>query len=275
MNQLLTTLGALAAFALTLSPQTAGAEVEHAQLAGPALEPLLRARADYEPAPVRVLLSAPSSRLFDADDGPTLPNGPAPTPVRDEPATLFGGDGDYALGGFGGIGIMYTRFAGHDAPMVCGEGALLIDHALSLGGGGCGITRTFRAASYARDAYTADERIVFGYGGGIVRYHFLSRSAVNLSLGTLVGAGTISIGSVRDDEIDDGYGESEFDFAPDRHDTLLVVEPQVGLHANLTRWLRVGMAAGYRIAGGVDAQGLSDSDASGLTLGGQIQGGWL
>jgi len=53
------------------------------------------------------------------------------------------------------------------------------------------------------------------------------------------------------------------------------VEPQVGAHVNITRWLRLGAVAGYRVVSGMDTKGLSDSDLAGPTVGGQIQAGWF
>jgi hypothetical protein len=184
---------------------------------------------------------------------------------------LWDSNVDYAFGGMGGIGVMYTRIAGKDSPLICGEGAVIIDHALTLGGGGCGVTRLLKAQDYSSVAYDDNDRLTFGYGGAIGRYHFRSRKLVNVSVGALVGAGAVTTGSWTPKNGDNW--EDKFD--AQRHDAVFVFEPQVGAHMNITRWLRLGAVAGYRIVSGVDTKGLSAGDLSGLTLGGQVQAGWF
>lgn len=176
--------------------------------------------------------------------------------------------GDYAIGGFGGVGVMYTRFAGHNAVQVCGEGAVIIDHALTLGGGGCGITTMLNADQYG--PYGPNDRINFGYGGAIIRYHLFSNRPINLGIGALIGAGGLTIGTL-DGSNDNGPGN----LTRTRSDAVFVLEPQIGGYANLTRWLRVGVTAGYRIVSSVNTQGLSAGDLTAPTLGGVIQAGWF
>jgi len=189
--------------------------------------------------------------------------------VDDGPPTLLGKAGDYAFGGFGGIGVMYTRFAGENAVQVCGEGAVIIDHALTLGGGGCGITTLVNAEQYGPAPHDPNDRLTFGYGGAIIRYHLFSNSPVNLGVGALIGAGGLTIGTWN------GDSSGSDNFTHVRSEAVFVFEPQVGGYANLTRWLRVGINAGYRIVSSVNMQGLSSGDVSAPTLGGVIQAGWF
>jgi hypothetical protein len=183
---------------------------------------------------------------------------------------LVDGHGDYAFGGMGGVGVMYTRIAGKNAPLVCGEGAVIIDHALTLGGGGCGLPRLLKARDYSFADYDADDRMTFGYGGAIIRYHFRSRQLVNYSVGALVGAGGLTTGSWSKKD-----GDWENNFKDQRNDAVFVFEPQAGAHINITRWLRAGAVVGYRLVSGVDTKGLSSSQLSGVTAGGQLQAGWF
>ncbi len=187
------------------------------------------------------------------------------------PETLLDSNYDYAFGGMGGIAVMYSRFGGKNVVLVCGEGAVIIDHAFTLGGGGCGMARSPKAQEYSASAYTEDDRMAFGYGGAIARYHFNSRKMVNYSLGVLVGAGGVTTGTWSGDP--DDMDDEEFEV--EHSDAVFVVEPQVGAHLNITRWLRVGAVAGYRVVSAVDTEGLGASDVSGITAGGQIQAGWF
>ncbi len=203
-------------------------------------------------------------------ESPRKPAGASHPEAEDRPATLFGGDTDYAFGGFGGLGVMYTRFAGMDAVSVCGEGAVIIDHALTLGGGGCGVTRLAKAQNFGDAIYDSDQRMAFGYGGAIGRYHFFSRKVVNLSVGTLIGAGALTVGTRKPDA-----DRGDMSLEDTRDDAVFVLEPQVGGYANLTRWLRVGASVGYRFVAGVDFAGVKSSDLAGPSAGLQIQAGWF
>jgi hypothetical protein len=178
--------------------------------------------------------------------------------------------GDYAIGGFGGFGVMYTRFAGIGAPQVCLDGGVLIDHVLELGGGGCFVTTTVDAENYGPAPHYPDDRMQFGYGGAIVRYHLFSRSVVNLGIGALIGAGGLTIGTW--DTSTDNWSSN---YKHMRSDAVFVFEPQVGAYSNITRWLRIGATVGYRIVAGVNTQGVSAGDLSAPTLGGVLQGGWF
>jgi hypothetical protein len=201
-----------------------------------------------------------------------LPATPPPekSAARDRPATLLDGSGSYAFGGFGGLGVMYTRFANTDAVLVCGEGGVIIDHALTFGGGGCGVPTLVNAERYGNPPHDPRDRLSFGYGGAIVRYHFYSRSMVNLGVGALIGAGGLSIGTLRSNAQD--YSQ---DYTPKRTEALFVLEPQIGGYLNITRWLRVGATAGYRIVSAVSTPGLSASDVGGLSVGGRVELGWF
>jgi hypothetical protein len=185
---------------------------------------------------------------------------PAPEPETDTPPeTLFGGDQEVVLGGFGGLNVRYTRVLGADSVWVGGEGALLLNHALSVGAGGGGIANEINP--------TGKTRLDFGYGGLIVRYHFFSSEVVNFAVGGLVGAGGIAVHDRNDnpDDIDwEKIGESVF-----------VFEPELGLYLNMTRWMRVGITGGYRFVSGVDKNDLSETDVRGAAGGGSVQFGWF
>lgn len=199
---------------------------------------------------------------------PAVPAQTPTPPAEDVPATLLDSS-FYAMGGFGGFGVMYTRFAGSDYPLLCGEGAVIIDHAFTLGGGGCGIPDTMRAAPLGIANTSTEDRLRFGYGGAIARYHLFSRKVTNLAVGVLIGAGGVVVGKWN------GATDDPDNFEVKNQDAVFIIEPQVAGFANLTRWLRFGAVAGYRIVSGVDIKGLNASDIRGPTLGGQLQGGWF
>lgn len=186
---------------------------------------------------------------------------------RDVPRTLLDSPNDRVVGGFGGVGVMYTRVAGRDVPAVCAEGALIVAHKLTIGGGGCGIAAEIDAQDYGPGPHDPDDRLAFGYGGVIVRYHFFSEELTNLAVGVLVGGGGLAISPWyhdEDEEPDHAYAEGVF-----------VVEPQVAGYLNVARWMRVGVNVGYRLTSRVQTEGLDTSDVSGLIAGAQAQFGWF
>jgi hypothetical protein len=199
---------------------------------------------------------------------------PAPAPKKDAPAVLFEPGADYAIGGFGGFGLMYTHLLGKNRPLVCGEAAVIIDHAFTLGGGGCGMPSRMDAQKYGPEPHDSTDRLQFGYGGAIARYHLFSRNVVNLAVGAMVGAGGISIGTRNGLDATDYAGEEDY-YASKSQDAVFLFEPQVGGYVNIKRWLRFGAVAGFRIVSGVNTKGMENKDLMGPTLGGQIQGGWF
>lgn len=173
------------------------------------------------------------------------------------PTTLFHGDEEVVHGGFGGLNVRYTRVLGNNAVWVGGEGALLLNHAFSVGVGGGGIANEINP--------TNQTRLEFGYGGLVVRYHFFSSEVVNFAVGGLIGAGSIGVHD-REQDPDDWK---------DMGETLFVVEPELGLYLNVTRWMRLGITGGYRFVSGVEKNDLSETDVRGAAGGGSVQFGWF
>lgn len=174
----------------------------------------------------------------------------------DGPPLAFGRKLD--VGGYGGIDVAYTRMFGRDGALVGAQGALLLDHRLSLGVAGYGWTNPQRGPV---DGFGNEQRFETGYGGVTVRYALYTPSLpVYVSVGTLIGAGAIAL--VSDDDHDD-----------EDADVFAVLQPDVSLHANLTHWMRVGVTAGYRFTSGVARAGYDEGDVDGWVVGGHVQFG--
>ena len=216
----------------------------------------------------------------------SAPPQPAPSlgtpgaPARDSytgPPTLLANGSKLKVGAYAGLGGAYTRLMGQDSGLVSLEGAILLDHRLSLGLAGYAFSRTPggpAAADGSRQQFAA------GYGGFAIRYSVFGGLPVYGTLGLVLGAGAVNLHRRDgwDDETswDDGYRDSD-DRAwnAGRFDTFLFVQPEIALNANVTRWLRLGATGGYRFTGGVGRFGLSESDLNGIVVGGNIQLGWF
>ena len=66
---------------------------------------------------------------------------------------------------------------------------------------------------------------------------------------------------------------SDDDHDDEDADVFAVLQPDVSLHANLTRWMRVGVTAGYRLSSGVARAGYDEGDVDGWVVGGHVQFG--
>lgn len=234
------------------------------------------------PAPRDTGAEEPSSvRVFEPDDGEPavvilgetadqeVAEAEAPPPPRrpySGPPTLLGQDGPLAYGGYGGVDVRYGRLANHDALLVGGEAALLLNHRLAIGVGGLGLANLVDGppSSEGNASYMG-----FGYGGLVIRHNFVNQRLVYLSVGTLVGAGGIGFF----EEV--GEYEYEYDLEEFDEDPFFVVEPSLGIHLNVTRWLRVGGSVSYRYTKGIDCEGFTDRDFRGPSAGGQVAFGWF
>ncbi len=182
------------------------------------------------------------------------------------PPTLLGNGGPIEYGGYGGVDVRWSRIAGNDALLVGGEGALLLDHRLAIGIGGFGLANLIPSP---RSSNGNRSYLGLGYGGLVMRHNFVNERLVYLSVGTLVGAGGVGFFEVVDD-YEYKYDEDEFD-----EDPFFIVEPSLGLHLNVTEWMRVGASISYRFTKGIDCEGLTDHDFRGPTAGGHVQFGWF
>lgn len=193
---------------------------------------------------------------------------PAP---YDGPATLLDGDGERMhIGGYGGITVLGTSIHRSGGLLVGGEGALLLDHRLALGFAGYGLASEVRGPDFAN----GDASILgFGYGGAVFRYHLVSkRSPVTASVGTLIGAGGLTLIQ----KVESEYFDYDYDYEEDTAaNAFFVAEPSVQVNLHLTKWMRFGVSGGYRFARGPSLRGISDGDLEGVTAGGHAQFGWF
>lgn len=191
------------------------------------------------------------------------------------PPLLLGGK-KLKIGAYAGLGGAYTRLMGQDSGLLSFEGALLLDHRLSIGLAGYGFTRTPRgpqASDGSRQQFGA------GYGGLALRYSVFGNLPVYGTFGLVLGAGAVNLhrDDGWDDESnwDDSFNHDDREWDAGRFDAFLFAQPEIALNANVTRWLRLGATVGYRFTGGVSRFELRESDLNGIVAGGNIQVGWF
>ncbi len=165
-----------------------------------------------------------------------------------EEETLF--QGEIAHGGFGGPVVKFTRVKDAFGMLVGGRGGWIVNHTLSLGGGGYGLVNEI--AGPPTLPYR-ESRLGFGYGGFEMEYIWHSGKLVHSTVMVLVGAGGV------------GYYEGE-----DREnwDSFFIMEPSFQLELNVAPFFRIDLGAGYRFVTGVEKEknDLSNSDIGGPSL---------
>jgi len=166
------------------------------------------------------------------------------------------------VGGYGALGVRYARINGNDGVVTGLEGALLLDHKFAIGLAAYSWANQERVAAAGNFAHPY---LHYGYGGLLIRYHvYVPNSPVYFSAAALVGGGAVALTNTWDGNV---YQENS--------DIFFVLEPQLGVHVNFTRWLRAGLDAGYRVHSGVGKFGYTESDFNGLSLGGNLAFGWF
>lgn len=240
--------------------ETAPSEAASAESSGPGT-----------PAPESAPDETKSEPAPPAGAAPSSESQKAPPAPYDGPATLIDGDGEKMhVGGYGGLSVLGTSIYKSGGLLVGGEGAILLDHRLAIGLAGFGLASEVKGP----DLTNGEASILgFGYGGAVFRYHLVSkRSPVTASLGTLIGAGGLTlIEKSTNDEFD-----PEYDYSEDAEaNAFFVAEPSVQANLHLTRWMRLGVSGGYRFVRGPTLRGVSDEDLEGVTAGGHLQFGWF
>lgn len=128
--------------------------------------------------------------------------------------------------------------------MMGGRVGWILNESYIIGLGGCAMVHQVEANELS-SGDTPD--MTMKYGGLVLEYVIRPQDLVHFSVYTLIGLGL-----------------AEFDYTNvDGDDNFLVVEPAVNAYLRVTEYFKVGLGVGYRLASGVDLEGLEDGDLSG------------
>lgn len=188
------------------------------------------------------LLSSPAAAR---GEGPPA-QGPEP-----EPEVLIRRNARH--GGWGAPVVHLSTVRDRAAVFVGGRGGWLIDGRFTIGGGGFGLASRIPAPP-AVQGPGEDLDLQMGYGGGWLEYTFSPLRLVHVSVGTLVGGGSLSL------NWHDGgsYGS--------RDDGFFVAEPAALAELNLASFVRANLGLAYRWVVGADMPGVSYSDVAGFSV---------
>jgi hypothetical protein len=187
---------------------------------------------------------------------------------KDNPPKVLLNFKDANFSGYGGLYTRYSKIGEADSCLVGGRGGLIINDRVVLGLGGMGLVNpTDRAKISGSDYIGALNRVGFGYGGFLAEYYFNPKDLVVFSAGTLIGGGSLSFHENDREHNDDGDHTNG--------DSFFVLEPELNVFVNFTRFCRIGIGASYRYVAGIDSNEFSDKDFRGPSASIMAQFGWF
>lgn len=152
-------------------------------------------------------------------------------------------------GGFGGPVWKVTQVNGETTFLSGGRGGWIINHTFVIGGGGYS---TMMDVNSGLTNPKNGEKLYLRleYSGLELEYIHRSSRMVHWTVLALIGGGHLEI---REHDPDVTFAKDNF----------FITDANVNAEINVLKWMRVNIGAGYRLAFGVDAQGLSNGDIGG------------
>ncbi len=160
--------------------------------------------------------------------------------------------GDIESGAYGGPEVKFGSINGEWEVLVGGRGGWIINHQFVLGGAGYGMATKGETNPGSVFPYLNDE-FEIGYGGLLLGYISRSNRLVHVTADVLIGGGGLSPA----DETLQGSFDS---------DAFFIVEPGVNFELNISRKIRFGFGASYRITSGIEYFDLDDEDIGGTAI---------
>jgi len=154
--------------------------------------------------------------------------------------------------GFGGIDINVTDIYSERTLMLGGYGGAIINKHVMFGLAGYGISTENQFRGQEGNMLNIEG----GYGGLYLGAILFPNEVVHVTLPVLFGAGAFHV-------VDKQYFPMSFDKEYVLESTaLFVVQPNMQLEVNITRFMRVGVGATYRLIRGSDLRNISDDELS-------------
>jgi hypothetical protein len=169
-----------------------------------------------------------------------------PRPAGAEPETILQGGID--SGFFGAPVVKFSEVEQEFAVLAGLRGGWIINHSLSLGLGGYGLSNNVQLEGLSGP----DKRdIEFGYGGVEIEYINSSDDLLHFTIYTLIGAGGIGLPNIE----------------PDEAEAVFVFEPMFNLVINVSAALRIETGGGYRWVSDTNSPYYSNEGMSAFTAG--------
>jgi len=202
----------------------------------------------------------------------------APAGNNTERETLIGHE-KIKVSGFASFLIkMGPPGIGHGQVFVGGKGCVLFNETFAIGAGGFGLTypRKRDGSRYDENNPTAGSsynypKVNMGYGGGIIEYYLYPKSLFCFSGGMLIGAGGVTFAK-RSESNDYNYDSTD---NSNSTSAFFVMEPEIGIHLNVSNYVRIGASVSYRFTKGIDIYEFKDRDFRGMYVTLAASAGWF
>lgn len=187
----------------------------------------------------------------------------ATTTIMAQEKTMFGTNPDISHGGFGAPVVKFTSVNGEFGVLAGARGGWIINHQISLGIAGYGLTTNTQLAGLVDGKV---RYLDFGYGGIELEYIMASNEVIHLTLSGLIGGGATNYRFTKTYDYD---SKMDKDYKDLNLDSFFVGEPSINAELNVTSFFRINVGVGYRFTSGSNNDYITDSELSGVS--GQIQ----
>ena len=159
--------------------------------------------------------------------------------------------GELESGGYGAFFTMVGEISGETGVFMGGQGALIINHRIALGGKGYGLINKVKVEGMQ------NTKLEFGCGGGLIEYIIASDKLIHLNVYSMIGGGGVKYAV-----IDYQNPSSPINYT---EDAFFAFEPGLDLILNVNPKFRIGIGVSYRLVSGVNYESLTNSDLSGIS----------
>lgn len=188
-----------------------------------------------------------------------------PPQKKDNPPKTLIDVKDADFSGYGGVYTKYARIGEANGCLVGGRGGLIINDSFVIGLAGMGLVYPTEREKISGKDYTGTlDRTDFGYGGLLLEYYFNPKEIVVFSAGSLIGGGALSFHEKNGDSDNEDNGDNFF-----------IVEPELNVFVNVTRFCRIGIGVSYRFTAGIRTDEFSDKDFRGPSAAIMANFGWF
>lgn len=169
-------------------------------------------------------------------------------------------------GGFGAFVMKYTPVNGTPSLMIGGRGGWILNHTLSIGGGGYAQVLGNKESAYIDSWNNEHPVLMLSQFGLELEYTLASQKGIHATVLFHIGGGSLSYQLIDFDEYDHNYNDNYNRYGID---WFFQMEPSVNVELNIAKWFRMTAGVGYRFASGVDykfnGEEFKNSDISGIT----------
>ncbi len=176
-----------------------------------------------------------------------------------EPKVLFGSE-NIAISGFGGIIVEFSSIEGNAAITNGGEGAVLFNRSIYLGGYGVSLSNSLH-----KEVGGIRRNVSANHGGLIVGYVLFPHKLLHFGLSNKIGWGVLRLNP------EDALLPT---IAP-ISDNLFVWQPQIEGEMNFSNWFKVNAGIGYRTVRGVNNSYYKNTDLNSPILTLSFLFGWF